>query len=291
MDNNVFNLVTEKIIQSLEKGVVPWKKPWTSLIPQNINGRPYIGINRLLLNINQYKYPYFLTMKQANELGGHVKKGEKAHLAVFWKILTVPSETDGEGTAKKIPYLRYYRVFNIEQTTLPISVVKNADKILSESDAETLEPIQKAKELLASFKNLPVIEFNHEKACYIPAKDKIMLPWEHLFESVEEFYATEFHELIHSTGHAKRLNRKGIQEIHFGSETYSQEELAAEIGACFLCNQVGITTTFDNSAAYIQGWVKALKKDPRMIVTASGHAEKAVDFLTGKGGKQPDQQR
>ena len=88
MDNNVFNLVTERIIQSLEKGVVPWKKPWLSLVPQNINGRPYTGINRLLLNLNEYKYPYFLTMKQANELGGSVKKGEKAHLAVFWKIIT-----------------------------------------------------------------------------------------------------------------------------------------------------------------------------------------------------------
>lgn len=283
MDNNVFNLVTEKIIQSLEKEVVPWKKPWTSLVPQNINGRPYTGINRLLLNINEYKYPYFLTMKQANELGGHVKKGEKAHLAVFWKILTVPSGTDGEGTAQKIPYLRYYRVFNIEQTTLPISVVKNADKIQSETNDDTREPIQKAKELLASFKDLPVIEFNHEYACYIPALDKILLPYEHLFQSVEEFYVTEFHELVHSTGHEKRLNRKNVKRINSGSDAvYSKEELVAEIGACFLCNQVGITTTFDNSAAYIQGWVKALKKDPKMIVIAAGHAEKAVDFLIGR---------
>ena len=121
--------------------------------------------------------------------------------------------TAGEGTAKNIPYLRYYRVFNIEQTTLPLSVVKNADQIISESESDAAEPIEKAKELVASFKDVPVIEFNHEKACYIPAMDKIMLPYQHLFQSVEEFYATEFHELVHSTGHAKRLNRKGIQEI------------------------------------------------------------------------------
>lgn len=282
MDNSVFNLVTDRIIQSIDKGVVPWKKPWLSLVPQNINGRPYTGINRLLLNVNEYKYPYFLTMKQANQLGGYIRKGQKSNLAVFWRIITVSSDSDGDVTVKHIPYLRYYNVFNIEQTTLPISVVKNADQIKTECESDNLEPIEKAKELVASFRDVPVIEFNHEKACYIPALDKILLPYEHLFQSVEEFYATEFHELAHSTGHAKRLNRKGIQEIHFGTEVYSKEELVAEIGACFLCNQVGITTTFDNSAGYIQGWTMALKNDPRMIVMAAGHAEKAVDFLMGE---------
>ncbi|HOI94560.1 MAG TPA: zincin-like metallopeptidase domain-containing protein [Syntrophobacter fumaroxidans] len=281
MQSKAYEHVTDRIIQSLKKGVVPWKKPWISLKPQNISGRAYTGINRLLLALNEYKYPIFLTMKQANDLGGRINKGEKSHLAVFWKIITVNAKNeDGEDTPKHIPYLRYYNVFNIEQTTLPLSVVKNADQIKSESECNGTESVQKAKELVASFRDVPSIEFNCEKACYIPALDRIMLPHRHLFQSDEGFYTTEFHEFIHSTGHPQRLNRKGIVELNFGSEEYSKEELIAEIGACFLCDLCGIAGNLDNSAAYIQGWMKALSDDPRMVVHAAGHAEKAVNFLT-----------
>lgn len=156
------------------------------------------------------------------------------------------------------------------------------DQIRHEQECEYREPIQRAKEILEACKDIPEICFNAEKACYIPALDMIYLPHQNLFKSDEEFFTTEFHELIHATGHQKRLNRKGIQEVNFGSETYSKEELIAEIGACFLSNMCGMSNTFDNSAAYVQGWLKMLKNDPRMVVNAAGHAEKAVNFLLGQ---------
>lgn len=282
MSDQVYENVTNRIIKALEGGVVPWKKPWVSISPRNVNGRPYTGVNRLLLNLPGYQYPFFLTMRQANELGGYVKRGEKAHIAVFWKIIKAKTkDDDGKEVVKSIPYIRHYSIFNILQTSIPLSAVKGFDQIRSEQESECREPVQRAKELLEACKDVPEIRFNAERACYIPAQDVIYLPYQNLFKSDEEFFATEFHELIHATGHSKRLNRKGIQEVNFGSETYSKEELVAEIGSCYISNMCGLTTTFDNSAAYIQGWLKVLKNDPKMIVNAAGHAEKAVNFLLG----------
>jgi antirestriction protein ArdC len=286
MQDKTYEQVTGRIIQALEKGVVPWKKPWSTLTPQNIKGRPYTGINRLLLNLTEYPYPIYLSMKQANELGGYVKKGERAHLAVFWKIINVPEKTDiGEQKVKYVPFLRYYNVFNIDQTTVPISAVKNV-QIRTDEELESTDPVRNARELVASTTDVPEIVFNAAKACYSPALDKIMLPHRNLFKSDEEFYTTEFHELVHSTGHATRLNRKGIQEVRFGSEEYSKEELIAEIGACFLSNMCGMAGVFENSAAYIQGWIKAIKNDSRMVVHAAGSAEKAVQYLIGERNRE-----
>ncbi len=279
MQDKVFDQVTERIIQALEKGVIPWKKPWTSINPQNINGREYTGINRLLLNLTEYKYPIFLTMKQANELGGYIKKGEKSHIAVFWKVMTYNDRNNnGDESVNHVPYLRYFNVFNIDQTTVPISAVKNTQIRLDEKPENT-DPVTKAKELIASMTDIPAIVFNADRASYSPALDRIMLPHRNLFQSDEEFYSTEFHELIHSTGHPKRLNRKGIQEVRFGTDEYSKEELIAEVGACFLSTLCGMSTGLENSAAYIKGWIRALKNDPRMVVHAAGQAEKAVGFL------------
>lgn len=282
MQDKIFNQVTERIVQALEKGIVPWKKPWTSLTPQNIKGRAYTGINRLLVNLADYRFPIYLTMKQANDLGGSVKRGEKSNIAVFWKIMTYKDRnSNGEETVKHVPHLKYYNVFNIDQTTVPITAAKNAP-IRSDGELDSTEPVRNAQELIASMKDIPEIVFNAEKTCYIPALDKIMIPHRNLFRSDDEFYTTKFHELIHSTGHRNRLNRKGIQEVRFGSDVYSKEELIAEIGACFLSNLCGMSSTFENSAAYVQGWLKALRNDPRMVVHAAAHAEKAVGFLLGR---------
>lgn len=129
MSKQVYENVTNKIINALERGVIPWKKPWVSFSPRNVNGRPYTGVNKLLLNLSDYQYPFFLTMKQANELGGYVKKGEKAHIAVFWKIIKAKTkEDDGKEVVKSIPHLRYYSIFNISQTTVPLSAVKGFDQ-------------------------------------------------------------------------------------------------------------------------------------------------------------------
>lgn len=279
--DGIFDQVTGKIIQSLENGVVPWRKPWVSLAPQNINGREYTGINRLLLSLSAYDYPIFLTMKQTNDLGGYIKRGEKSHLAVFWKVVTYKDRnSSGEETVNHVPYLRYYNVFNIDQTTVPISAVKHV-QIRSVEETEYTDPVTKAQELIASMTDIPAIQFNADRAAYSPGFDRIMLPHRNLFQSDEEFFATEFHEIVHSTGHPRRLNRKGLQEVRFGSEEYSKEELVAEIGSCFLSNLCGMISCFENAVSYVQGWIKALRDDPRMVVHAAGQAEKAVEFLTG----------
>jgi antirestriction protein ArdC len=282
METSIYEQVTNKIITALENDIIPWKKPWKNLIPQNINGRPYTGINRILLNITEYQFPFFLSFNQVKQFGGYVKRGEKAQFAVFWKVLK-RTETNEEGKeiTKEIPYLRYYNLFNISQTTLPASIAKKLPKSKFDIPLDENNPIENAKQLLSYFKDLPEIEYNWVKACYIPKLDKILLPHDYQFSSEEEFYSTKFHEIIHSTGHPKRLNRKGIVEINFGSHQYSKEELIAEIGTCFLCGMVGIKNTFQNSTSYIQSWIGALKNDSKMVVYAAGAAEKAVDFLLG----------
>lgn len=284
----VYDIVTQKIIDSLEKGVVPWKKPWLTGHPQNISGRRYTGINRLLLDLTEYRYPYFLTPNQIQAHGGLINRREEPHLAVFWKFIE-KHETDiyGDDQIKKIPYLRYYKVYNIEQTNLPLTIAKHYKQSLADKDepqnTDGLNAAERARELVASFTDIPVIEYNWgDRACYIPAGDKIRLPYEHFFVSPDEFYSTKFHELVHSTGHSKRLNRQGIQDINFGSHEYSKEELIAEIGSCFLCEMCGMQQhTFENAAGYIQNWIKALNNDKRMIVHAAAQAEKAVGYLVG----------
>jgi antirestriction protein ArdC len=287
---DTYAIVTEKIINLLEQGIVPWRRPWSATgLPCNlVSKKPYRGVNLLLLSATKYISPLWLTMKQANELGGSVRKGERSQIVVFWKvdqIAKAETETDPEKDAadkKSRPrfVLRYYRLFNLEQCELPQAVLDKLPKI----ETHQHDPIEAAERIIAGMPNPPEIQYAGSKAYYSPITDRITLPPRKLFISAEEFSATKIHEYVHSTGSRKRLNRESIAEAApFGSPTYVAEELVAETGAAFLCAEAGISpAVVENQAAYIQGWLGKIRSDKRLVIMAAAQAQKAADFILNR---------
>lgn len=272
---DVYELVTNQIITLLEKGVVPWKQGWTeSGLPRNlITKRTYRGMNLLLLASLNYEQNYFLTFKQAKEIGASIKKGEKSHLVVFWKWIE-QENIQTEGVVKK-PFLRYYKVFNVGQCEgIP------AEKI-PKQELHTNNPIEECEVMVENMPQRPPIKWGMGGAFYNPKEDFINMPSMIEFNNSESYYETLFHELIHSTGHQSRLNRKElINGNYFGSGFYSIEELTAELGACYLKFHTGIkANSYENNAAYIHAWLQKLKNDKKFIVYASTQAQRAVDFI------------
>lgn len=285
---DLYETITNKILDKLEKGEVPWHKPWDSSvgIPRNlINNKPYNGINSMILGCQRYDSPYWLTFKQCSEKGGKVKKGEKGSIIVFWTFLDkntgkpVAQDADHEGdklgSKDIIPYLKYYTVFNTNQCEN-----LNVKQIAAENPEIPI--ITSADAIVKGMPNPPEIKEGFTRACYYPIRDELNMPRIEAFKTTEEYYSTLFHELTHSTGHEKRLHRRNSTEARsFGDEKYSKEELVAEMGAAFLCAKSGIgNVTIDNSAAYIQSWMKALKDDKKLLITAAGQAQKAVNYIT-----------
>lgn len=272
MNNNIYDQVTQRIIALLEKGTIPWRKPWTvqTGLPRNlITKKPYRGINTFLLHSMKYESPFWLTYRQAMELGGYVRKGEKSCPVVFWKRLELEDEDTGE--REKIPMLRFYYVFNAAQC----EGLKNAP-------TPTLEaPATKPDEIIAAMPQRPEIKHGMTLACYSPSADTVSMPDRARFNKDAGYFATLFHELIHSTGHPSRLNRSTLAEsAGFGSNPYCKEELVAEMGAAFLCGLAGIgETVLENSAAYVQNWLERLQNDRKLIVQAAAQAQKATDFI------------
>jgi antirestriction protein ArdC len=267
----VYEIITERIIELLKAGTVPWRKPWRSSAPANlISKKPYRGINAFLLNSLSFESPYFVTFNQAKQLGGSVRRGEKGAPVVFWQFIEKQTE-DGK---KEIPLLRYYTVFNISQCEgIPVPAVQTS----------TVNSIAACECIIEGMPNRAQIEHGGNEAVYIPKLDRIQMPAKASFGSAEEYYSTLFHELIHSTGHQARLGRKGVIEAaYFGSQSYCAEELIAEMGSSFLCGEAGIeTATIENSAAYIKGWLTKFRSDKWMIVSAAGQAQKAADYVLG----------
>lgn len=293
---DVYQLINDRIIALLEKGTIPWKQPWTdaSGVPRNLfTKRPYRGINFWLLLSLQYEQNAFLTWDQIKTVGASVKKDEKGHIVVFWKnVKKQPEELDDKGYPKTVPMLRYYKVFNIAQCRdIPEALLPQEDAGLAE-----FNPIHECEAILHSIPNCPEIQSKEQKAYYHIEKDYINMPKKKSFTSVESYYATLFHELVHSTGAEKRLGRKSVTDMNeFGSEQYSMEELIAELGTAYLCSLTGIALAeLENSAAYIKGWLEKLKNDKRFIVQASGQAQKAVDYIlnaeNGNTAKQESEQ-
>jgi antirestriction protein ArdC len=279
MSNAVYAIITDRVVSLLERGVVPWRRPWAGPegMPRNLaSGREYRGVNVFLLASAGYVSPNWLTFRQAQERGGSVRKGEKATPVVFWKVDSVQRVDDaGEPYADRRFILRYYNVFNSEQCEdiqAPLPAVSKA-----------FEPIDRCESVLAGMPNAPTITHGEARAFYQPASDTVNMPRRELFDSPEAYYATIFHELTHSTGHASRLDRKGIADVAtFASIDYSREELVAEMGAAFLCGHCGIEqATIENSAAYIANWLKRLRDDRTLIVQAAAQGQKAADFILG----------
>jgi antirestriction protein ArdC len=273
---SVAEIITDAIISKLESGVVPWRKPWngSANAPRNlVTGKAYRGINAFLLACTGFSSPYFLTFKQVQDRKGLVNKGASSFPVVFWSNVTVEDHETGD--EKNIPFMRYYRVFSVEQTNLPIPPI-------TENPLE-FNPIEEAERIIAAMPSCPEIRHGQAKAFYSPTLDYVNMPKQELFESSEKYYSVLFHEVSHSTGHISRLGRKGVTEsTYFGSHEYSKEELIAEMSAAFLCGEIGIIpATLDNSAAYIQSWLNVLKsKDNKnMVINAAGAAQKAFDFI------------
>ena len=260
---DVYRLITERIIEKLEQGTIPWHKPWRSIgAPRNlVSKKLYRGINVWLLTAQGDSSPYWATIRQINELAGSVRTGEKATPVVFWRIYvdgvevkageSQPEFHETEGKCKRRFVLRYYSVFNTEQCDLPTTITEK----LALPEQRELDPIDACEKILAAMPNPPEIVHAGDKAFYSPLADRVTMPPRALFESAEEYWCTLWHEAGgHATGHPKRLNRDSIKDLApFGSPVYSLEELLAELTAAYLCGIAGIESrTIDNSAAYLR---------------------------------------
>ena len=279
---DIYAAVTDRIIQQMEDGVLPWSKPWGGVnggAYSGTTGKPYSLLNQMLLN----KPGAYYTFNQVQKLGGSVRKGEKSQMVVFWKQIPVKEQNSQTGEIQEnlIPMLRYYNVFHIDQC-----------EDLKDKHTQTLpnsvNPDKTADRIITDYCSREGVTLTHEagdRAFYRPSTDSITLPHMAQFALTDEYYSTAFHELTHSTGHSKRLNRLD-KTAFFGSEAYSKEELIAEIGASALVNLVGLETSnsFRNNTAYIQNWLSVLRNDKRFIVSASGKAEKAVNLILGMAG-------
>lgn len=272
---DVYAMVTERIIEKLSQGYIPWKKTWFSCQQgafNRISRRPYSLLNQLLL---QHAGEY-ATYKQWEQLGGQVKKGEKAEIVVFWKMHEVEQKNEsGEIEKKSIPLLRYYYVFHISQVENVVPLKKDA--------GHATEPLEAAERVFRGYTERERIKvYRGNEAFYRRSDDSITLPNIRQFKKAEEYYAVAFHESSHSTLKECRCNREAdTADAYFGNESYSKEELVAEISSAFILHSLGIETegTFSNSCAYVQNWISALRKDKKLIVAASGKAEKASRYI------------
>lgn len=282
---DLYETITNQVIERLENGVVPWQKPWngSESVPRNlVSKKPYRGINFWMLLSDPFMSPYYLTWNQVNDLGGKVKKGSKSTMVVFWKLVELENADTGE--VEKKPFLRYYRIFNLDQVdNIPESKIPKTEIV--EHD---FNPIDDCERLVEFWEDCPKVEHGGGAAYYTPAFDMVTMPDQRFFKTDEKYYSTLFHELVHSTGHRKRTNRHSVLKDHrFGSKDYSQEELVAELGAAYLCGMGGIVNaTIDQSAAYIKSWIAKFKEDKKILVMAAAQAQKAVDYIFEKQ-KQP----
>jgi len=287
----VYDVITTRIVELLQQGTIPWRKPWSTGAgePRNlVSGKGYRGVNVFLLSAMPFASPYWLTYRQATERGGSVRKGSKGCPVVFWRWSNGDEELaengqGGEPAKRRAPLLRYYTVFNTEQ----------CDGIVTPATvARTFEPIPECERIVRSMPNAPRIEHGGSQAFYRPSSDTVTTPSAQLFDSPALYYSTLFHELTHSTGHESRLARKGITDSSmFGSHEYSREELIAEMGAAFLCGIAGIEgATLQDSTAYLANWIKVLKGDSRLAITAAAQAQKAADYVLGLEHAEAPQQ-
>ncbi len=269
-------IVTNRILEEMDKGIIPWKKPWNTLNPMNADGRPYSGINRILLSLTPYADHRYLTYKKALSLGGNVRKGEHGQMVVFWKFDRV-QEKDSEET-KIVPFMRLYTVFNVEQCEgldlQPVNIER------------PFTAIESAQAIMEGWHGMPRLQHKEPAAFYSPRLDYINMPKPETFISDESYYATLFHEMIHGTGHETRLHRFETNE--YSHDAYGREELVAEIGSAFLCAMAGIEIPeiIENHAGYLQSWIRAIKGNNNLVITAASKAQAAFEMIAGKAAEE-----
>ena len=274
---DVYEVITNRIILALENGVTPWKQGWNAAhgAPRNYRSKHvYQGINAFLLGMLKHEQPYYLTFNQARELGGGVRKGEKGMPVVFYQV---GKKENARGEEKKVAILHYSTVFNISQ----IDGIAWKLPVLPHREHT---PQQAAEQIITGYVGGPRIQYAGSEPCYRTSTDTVTVPEASSFHTAEDYYATLFHELAHSTGHGKRLDRATLTEkASFGSESYAKEELVAELGASFLSNAAGLdlTRTEPATASYLDNWLQALRNDKRLIVSAASQAQKAANHILG----------
>ena len=271
--------ILNKIIKLLEVNDLRWLKEWEGGLAKNyITKKEYRGINAFVCNIDKiehkYKSNFYLTFLQVQKLKGHLKAGSIGVPIFYWDIREKEITNDaGETEKRKMFFLRNYVVFNIEQTDI---------KVKEEENKVILTPLESCENVVASYKDKPVIEFiSQSKAYYSPLDDRIVLPLKEQFKNIFAFYSTQFHELSHSTGHEKRLKRDGIMKTDFfGGDIYGEEEIIAELSTIFLCASAGIEhETLNNNTAYIKGWLDNIRKDKTFLFKVISKGQKSADYI------------
>jgi hypothetical protein len=271
--STVYEEVTNSIIEQLEKGAIPWQKPWvadSSADKNVITQKPYQGINRLILGMSgmakAYTVPVWASFKQWQQLGGSVRKGEKGTKIVFY---TPAEKVNKEGEKEAYAVLKAYWVFNVSQVdNIEITPVQVTEKPFTAN--------QLAEERI--IKTGARISHGGDAAFFMPSQDRIQMPNKSAFDSEASYYATAFHELTHWAGHETRLDR--VKGKRFADPQYAFEELVAEMGAAFLCQDYGIQGELRH-AGYIQSWLKALRDDSKAVFKAAAYAQKAATYING----------
>lgn len=281
---DAYQAVTDRIVEALEAGVVPWHRPWKSYSdgPRSLTTmKPYRGINVFILGatsmINGYTSQWWGTYKQIGERGGQVRKGEKATPIVFWTFFGEKRNEQGGIVERGIPVLRRYSVFNADQCD-DLTVPETEE--IPETD-----PHDEAERIVGEYlteRGGPKLQHGGNDAYYNMLIDEVVMPERGQFETVDHYYGALFHEMAHSTGVAKRLNRKDFTSGRFGDEAYAKEELVAEMAAAFLTGEAGLDVHVDVRAGYIASWLRALKNDNKLVVQAGGAAQKAADHILGR---------
>lgn len=278
----VNEIITAQIIKALENNIIPWKKNWIShnLPPQSIDGYKYRGINYFLTMLSPFNDPRWLTFKKAQQLGATIKKGSHSIPIVYWNYQEkIEIDENGNEKKNKIPFMKYYLVFNVEQLE-----GGNIKQLEINTEKFIWDPIKEAENIIASMPNKPQI-FEGKKPAYSSIDDILFIPPKENFISPEAYYETLFHELGHSTGHSSRLNRK-MGNV-FGTVEYSKEELIAEMTSSFLCGSCGISqAVIENQTAYISNWLNVLHKDNNFVIQAAQAAQKAFDYIINTASNQ-----
>jgi len=288
---DVYQVVTDQIIEMLDAGTAPWHQPWrntsdVSTFPRSLStGKPYRGVNPFLLQMTAismgYSSPWWGTYDQIKERGGQVRKGEKGTMIVFWKRYVRKAKTADEEDRSAF-VLRYFKVFNTDQADgLTVPPAPGA----SPTDSVEFDPVEACESALADYyaHGCPQLVYGGNSASYNYVSDIVRMPERSAFDSPECFYGAWFHETTHSTGHKDRLARPDLLTFHkFGDENYSREELVAELGSAFLSGMTGIgAVTLPNSASYLASWVRVLRGDKKLIITAAAQAQRAADLILG----------
>ena len=282
--SNIYQMVTDRIIEQMNAGIVPWRQPWvggSAMAISYTTRKTYSMLNQLLLG----KPGEWLTWNQIQAKGGRVNPGAKSRFCVYCQPVEKEQYDPETGEIRPDTYLllKWYRVFHIDDTQGIPSLCTAV------APGSPLSPIEQAEKAIEAYLSREVsLRFYNDKesasAFYSPSRDEVVVPMLSQYALAEEYYSTAFHEFTHSTMHENRCNRRGESSItRFGDSAYSREELVAEIGSAMICNRLRIEheKAFKNSAAYIQSWLKALKNDNRMIVWAAKKAEEAARYILG----------